>query len=191
MPRAGVTSDGVLGNGQDNGGNIQTGIAELLDQLRALDLALEQQVDHHDIRSELPRRLEDLRAIVEDFEQLHLRLHAQQVPDVLTDLWHVLSDEQPDSRRVGHGPTISSLGGGSPPPPRYQDGPFVMGSEWVQVVITGQDLHLESCRLGEKRQVAGVEQAEPIRPGPRLCRPAASISWYTTVRSTGPMAGSC
>ncbi len=58
MPRAGSRAMRMLGNGQDHGGNIQTGIAKLLDQLRALELALEQQVDHHDIRPELPRRLE-------------------------------------------------------------------------------------------------------------------------------------
>ena len=133
----------MLRHRQDNNRDVLARVADLLDQLRPLDLALQQQIDHHDVRSELPRRLEDLCAVAQDLEQFDLRLGAEEVSDVLTDLRNILRDQKTDRAGARHGPTISRSGGGPVPPPRYQDGSFVVGADRIEVVVARQDLHLQ------------------------------------------------
>ena len=143
-----------------------------IDSLRALEQAgiaavvlpslFEEQVDHDDIGAKLFGRVHDLGAIVEHFEQLYLRLHTQEVPDVLAYLRNVFRNKQANRDRRSHGPTISSWRGGSPPPTRYEDGPFVIGSHCFQVVVACHDLHDESGRLSDRAEVAGVEQPQAI-----------------------------
>jgi hypothetical protein len=62
----------------------------------------------------------------ENFEQLHLRLNAQEVADVLTYLRNVFRDQQSDREVVVATVGLYQGSGGSAPPARYQDGPFVM-----------------------------------------------------------------
>jgi hypothetical protein len=81
---------------------------------------------------------------------------------VLTYLRNVFRDQQTDRGGVGHGPTISRRGGSSPPP-RYQDGPFVMGGPiGIQVVVARHDLDVQPGSLGHGAQIVGVEQPQPI-----------------------------
>ena len=89
----GVAGQWMLGHGQDHDRNVQPGIPYPLYQLGALDLALQEQIHHDHVRPELVHRLKDLRTVAEHFEQLHMRLHAQQVAHVLTYLGHVFGDE--------------------------------------------------------------------------------------------------
>ena len=48
-----VRLDRVLRDGQDDDRDAELGLADLLDELRALDPALEQRVDQDDVRPEL------------------------------------------------------------------------------------------------------------------------------------------
>ena len=172
MPRFGSRASGCWGTVSTTTGILEPRVPQLLDQLRSLDLALEQQVDHHDVRPQLRRCLDDFRAVAEDLQQLHLRLHAQQVADVLTHLRHVFRDQESNGVGVGHSATISSPRGGSPPLARYQNGSFVMRTDRTQVVAAGDDLHLEPGRLGHGTQIVGVDQPQPVLAHPTAGRTA-------------------
>ena len=69
-----VGLDRVLGHGQDDDRDAELGLVDLLDELQALDPALEQRVDEDDVRAQLARSgASDLRAVGQDVEQLDLR----------------------------------------------------------------------------------------------------------------------
>jgi len=87
-----VAGQGVLRHGQDDHRDIQARVAQLLDELGAFEFALEEQIHHDHVRAQLPGRVNDLRAVGQDLEQLHLRLDAQQVADVLAYLRNVFRD---------------------------------------------------------------------------------------------------
>ena len=53
MPCSRVGLDRVLRHGQDDDRDAELGLVDLLDELRALDPALEQRVDEDDVRAEL------------------------------------------------------------------------------------------------------------------------------------------
>ncbi len=101
----------MLWNGQDDDRNVEPRVADLLDQLGPLDPALHQQVDHDHVGAQLANGLEDLRAVAEDVQQGHLGLHAEQVPDVLSDLRDVFRYEQPNRSCAGHGSDYSKVAG--------------------------------------------------------------------------------
>ena len=61
--RACVQLDRVLGHGQDDDRDVDVGILDLLDELQALDPALEQGVDEDDVRPELLDLGDDLGAV--------------------------------------------------------------------------------------------------------------------------------
>ena len=54
MPVVGVGLDRVLGHGQDDDRHAELGLVDLLDELEALDPALEQGVDEDDVRAAAP-----------------------------------------------------------------------------------------------------------------------------------------
>ena len=87
-----VSGQGVLRHGQDNHRDIQARVAQLLDELGPFDLALEEQIHHNHVRAHLSGRVDDLRAVGQNLQQLHLRLDAQQVADVLAYLRNVFRD---------------------------------------------------------------------------------------------------
>jgi len=60
----GVPGQWVLRHGQDHDRDIEARVAQFLDQLRAFDLALKQQIDHYDVGPELLGRLDDFRPVV-------------------------------------------------------------------------------------------------------------------------------
>ena len=94
MPLFGVGFDRVLGHGQHDDRDAETRLVELLDEVQALDPALEQRVDQDDVRPELLDLPDGLAAVGEHVEQLHLGLGVQQAADVLGDLRHVFDDQQ-------------------------------------------------------------------------------------------------
>ena len=53
MPVVGVGLDRVLRHGQDDDRDAELGLVDLLDELGALDPALEQRVDEDDVRPQL------------------------------------------------------------------------------------------------------------------------------------------
>ena len=67
---------------------------DLLDELGALEPALEQGVDEHDVGALLADRGERAAAVVEDVEELDPALRVQQAADVLRDLRNVFDDQQ-------------------------------------------------------------------------------------------------
>ena len=48
-PTIGVSGERMLRHGQYHNGHVEAGVAQLLDQLRPLHLALQQQIDHHHV----------------------------------------------------------------------------------------------------------------------------------------------
>ena len=90
----GVRIERVLGHGQDDHGDAELGLVDLVDEVRPLDPSLEQRIDQDDVRSELLDVRQRLRAVGQDVEKLDLGLRVQQATDVLRDLRHVLDDEQ-------------------------------------------------------------------------------------------------
>ena len=105
MPLAGSTSTGFCGHRQHDDRHVELRRVDLLDELGALDPALEQGVDEHDVRAELADLGERLAAVGQDVEQLHGLLRVEQAADVLGDLRHVLDDQQARlvTRTVRHG----------------------------------------------------------------------------------------
>ena len=75
-------------------GTLTPGILDLLDELKALDPALEQRVDEDDVRPELLDLGDDLRSVGHHVEELDARLRVQQAADVLRHLRDVLDEEQ-------------------------------------------------------------------------------------------------
>ena len=94
IPALGVRLDRVLRDGQDDDRDAELRLVDLLDELGALEPALEQGVDEHDVGAQLADRGERAAAVVEDVEQLDPALRVQQAADVLRDLRHVLDDQQ-------------------------------------------------------------------------------------------------
>ena len=90
----GVDLDRVLRHGQDDDRHAQARLVDLLDELGALEPALEQGVDEHDVGAQLADRGERPGAVVDHLEQLDPGLRVQQTADVLRDLRNVLDDEQ-------------------------------------------------------------------------------------------------
>ena len=89
-----IDLDRVLGHGQHDDRDVELGRVDLFDELGALDPALEQGVDEHDIGAQLADLGERLAAVGQDVEDLDRLLGVEQAADVLRDLWHVLDDEQ-------------------------------------------------------------------------------------------------
>ena len=90
-----VDLDRVLRHGQDDDRHAQPGFVDLLDELGALDPALEQGVDEDDVRPELADLVDALAAVGQDVEELHRPLRVEQAADVLRDLGDVLDDQEP------------------------------------------------------------------------------------------------
>ena len=86
--------DRVLGHGQHDDRDAQAGLVDLLDELGALDPALQQGVDEDHVGSELGDLADGLAAVGDDVEQLDGLLRVEQAADVLRDLRHVLDDQE-------------------------------------------------------------------------------------------------
>ena len=86
MPCAGSGSTGFCGHGQHDDRDAELGLVDLLDELRALDPALEQGVDHHDVRSHLADRAIARAPSVRTSSSLTLAWAFEQAADVLSDL---------------------------------------------------------------------------------------------------------
>ena len=94
MPERRVRLDRVLRDGEDDHRDAEAGIADLLDQLGTLDPALEQGVDHDDVRAHLGDRRDRASALGQHFEELDPGLRFEEATDVLSDLRDVLDDQQ-------------------------------------------------------------------------------------------------
>ena len=70
MPASGSRLDRVLGNGQHDDRDAEPGVVDLLDELHALDPALEQRVDEDDVRPELLDLGDDLGSVGDHVEEL-------------------------------------------------------------------------------------------------------------------------
>ena len=92
--RVDVDVDRVLRDRQDDHRDAEAGLAELLDELGALDPALEQVVDEDDVGPQLADLGQRLAAVADDVEQLHRLLRVEQPADVLRDLGDVLDDQE-------------------------------------------------------------------------------------------------
>ena len=55
-----VDHDRLLGHGQDDDRDAAAGLVDLVDEVEALDPALEQRVDHDDVRAQLGDQVEHL-----------------------------------------------------------------------------------------------------------------------------------
>ena len=73
----GVDVDRVLGHGQHDDRDAELGLVDLLDELGALDPALEQRVDEDDVRAQLGDLADRLAAVGQDVEQLDLGLRVR------------------------------------------------------------------------------------------------------------------
>ena len=71
MPALGVHLDRVLRHGQHDDRARPARRVDLLDELGALDPALQQRIDQHDVRAELADLGDRLAAVAQDVEQLH------------------------------------------------------------------------------------------------------------------------
>ena len=94
-----------------------------LDELEALDPALQQRVDEDDVRPHLLDRGERTAAVGQDLEELDPLLRVEETTDVLGDLWDILDDEQARLVTLWHRPddTTRVAAGtrpGCPPPDR-------------------------------------------------------------------------
>ena len=95
-PRSRVGCDGLLGHGQHDHRNLRAGRVDLLNEGEALELALEERVDQHDVRAELGDDARHAAAVAHDVQQLDRGLRVQQPADVLRDLGDILDDEEAD-----------------------------------------------------------------------------------------------
>ena len=86
----------LLGHRDDDDGHAQAGLAHPLGDLEAVDLALQQRVDHEHVGAQLADLVEHDAAVGHGIEQAHLLLVLQQVADVLRDLGDVLDQQQAD-----------------------------------------------------------------------------------------------
>ena len=136
---------------------------DLLDELRALDPALQQGVDHHDVGAELADLLDRPAAVGEHVEQLDRLLGVQQAADVLGDLRHVLDDQEArlvaaraarhGARRYHGAPHAARVGTRRPDQARSamrtaRSAPGPIGAE---VVATRHQLDPQPGVLGEAR----------------------------------------
>ena len=94
MPSDTSVSTGFCGTVRTMTGTPSSASWIILDQLEALDPALEERVDEDDVGPELPDRGDRPRAVGQHVEELDPGLCVQQIADVLGDLWHILDDEQ-------------------------------------------------------------------------------------------------
>ena len=184
-----VGLDRVLRHGQDDDRDAELGLVDLLDELGALDPALEQRVDEDDVGPQLPDRGDRPRAVGQHVEQLDPGLGVQQAADVLGDLWHVLDDEQARLITLGHRPRrYHGAATGDPPggpgrpdrPPRAarqgsdgeQDRPLAAGPDRAHVVAAGEHLDDQPGVLGEAAQLVGRDQPEAVAADPAARRAA-------------------
>jgi len=95
-PALRVGRDRLLRNGDDDDRDAAAARGDLLHELRSLDPALQQRVDHDDVRPELRHLAEGLAAVGHDVEQLDGRLGVEEVANVLGDLRDVFDEDQAD-----------------------------------------------------------------------------------------------
>src|SRR3954452_376445 len=128
----GIGLDRVLRDGEDDDRDSDVGVTDLLDQLRALQAALQQSVHDHDVWPKLLDRREGLRALADHFEQLHPGLGIQQAADVLSDLGDILDDQQPRLVALWHPPddTTGFVRGTYPEVPAFR---------WFRRTMSGAD----------------------------------------------------
>ena len=88
--------DRVLGHGQHDDGNDEVELAQLVDERHALDAALEQRIDEHDVWAQLLDLADGLGPVGDDVQQLDRGLRREQPADVLGDLRDVLNEKQPN-----------------------------------------------------------------------------------------------
>ena len=77
-------------------GVVEPSCAQAGGEVQPADLALQQGVDHDDVRVPLADELGHLPSVADDVEQLDVRLRVEQAADVLRDLRHVLDEEEAD-----------------------------------------------------------------------------------------------
>ena len=94
MPFAGSGVDRVLGDGQDDDRDAEAGLAQLLDELQALDRPWSRASTMTTSGLSCWTWAMTLRAVGHDVEELDCALRVQQAPDVLRDLRDVLDEEQ-------------------------------------------------------------------------------------------------
>ena len=93
-PAGRVRLDRGLRHGQDDDRHAEFRGVDHLDELEALDPALQQRVDEDDVGPHLLDRRERPAAVGQDLEELDALLRVEQTADVLGDLWDILDDEQ-------------------------------------------------------------------------------------------------
>ena len=89
-----IDVDRVLRHRQHDHRDADAVVVQLLHQLHAPKPALEQCVDHDDVRAVLGDTVGNERAIGHDVDQADVPLRCQEAADVLRDLWHVFDQEQ-------------------------------------------------------------------------------------------------
>ena len=168
-PGGGVPCHGVLGDRQHHDRDAEAALAKLGNDLLALRASLEEPVDDDDVRAQLARLGRGAPAVVDDVDELDLRLRVQQAAHVLGDLGHVLDEEEADrdcSRRTsGRRYHAQSRLAGA----RHSgdhDRPIVMGSQGLEVVAAGDQLHLQAGRLGHRPELVGRHEAHDVPPDP-------------------------
>ena len=82
--------DRLLGHGDDDDGDAQASLANLLGDLEAVDLALQQGVDHEDVGPKFADVVHHGTSVGDGVQQADLLLVLQQVAHVLRDLCDVL-----------------------------------------------------------------------------------------------------
>ena len=184
----GSGSTGFCGHGQDDDRHAELGLVDLLDELGALDPALEQGVDEDDVGSQLLDRGERLAAVGQDVEELDPRLGVEQTADVLGDLRDILDDQQArlvtgshpadDTTRVGRGTHPEVRVGGDPAGRPLRQGLMAMR---IARSLPGPRDPGRSRRRGARRQtgvlreaaqLVGADQPEPVAADPATRRAA-------------------
>ena len=115
MPWRGSTATGCWGTVRTITGMPDARLVDLVDEVHALDAALEQRVDEDDVGPQLGHQTGDPRPVGDDVEQLDRRLRVEESADVLRDLGDVLDDEE--SELIRHRADSTTHGRGPCPAP--------------------------------------------------------------------------
>ena len=94
MPMPSPTFTGFCGHGDDDDGDAEPGVADLLGHLEAVDLALQEGVDHERVGTQLADLVHDGATVRHGVEQAHLLLVLEEIAHVLRDLGDVLDQQQ-------------------------------------------------------------------------------------------------
>ena len=206
MPLSGFDRDRVLRDGQDDDRDAAAGVVDLLDELQALDPALEQRVDEDDVRAQLADRCWTTRVPSVTTSSSLTCCWEFSRPRMYCATWGTSSTR---SRRIWSTSADSAMRPGTVPRgpgpirthvearergcfTRHEYRALAARRQRPELVVARQRLHLEPGVLGESTQLVGGDEAQRVAGGSSA--PAGSPgapSSKIVVRVTRRLVGSC